>query len=332
MTRTELLNAIAARTGDYRAGEIPAPTPQHVDRWVRQFPDASQEPILEEMSHILGKAYFAKSDVMSFLTAVATNTEKLTGANPSEFWRKANFLNIQLGGNSQRRMLSDFSAILQQQFGFTTDDCGSADGPFFYLDDLIFSGNRVRHDLEPWISSDRCPGRCNLHILTIAYHRGGQWFGGQRLAQCMKAAKKQVTITWWRCAEFEDRRRYTNESDVLRPISFPSDQFAQQYIQGLTKKGYPPEPRVPREPPYASPFFSSETGRQLMEREMISAGFRIREQCTMLPEVIRPLGFSGLQTLGFGAVVLTYRNCPNTCPPAFWAGQPWYPLFPRRTN
>jgi hypothetical protein len=39
-----------------------------------------------------------------------------------------------------------------------------------------------------------------------------------------------------------------------------------------------------------------------------------------------------LETLGFGSTLVTFRNCPNNCPLAFWAGYPWYPLFQRKTN
>ena len=39
-----------------------------------------------------------------------------------------------------------------------------------------------------------------------------------------------------------------------------------------------------------------------------------------------------LESLGFGSLVVTFRNCPNNAPLALWAGDPWYPLFPRRTN
>ena len=52
----------------------------------------------------------------------------------------------------------------------------------------------------------------------------------------------------------------------------------------------------------------------------------------MLPEAIRPLGFSLMKTLGFGSPVVSFNNCPNTAPLALWAGDPWYPLFPRRAN
>ena len=54
--------------------------------------------------------------------------------------------------------------------------------------------------------------------------------------------------------------------------------------------------------------------------------------CPYLKESARPLGFSLLKTLGFGATVVTHRNCPNNCPLALWAGDPWYPLFRRKTN
>lgn len=333
MTRTELLRAIAARTTDYRTGEIEPPTLDHVERWVRQFPAQSQDAVLKEMLHVLGKAYFAKADVTTFLNALAVKTEKLTGANPKEFWQKANFLNIQRGGNSQRQMLHDFSAVLQQQVGLTVEQCGHPDGAHFYLDDVVFSGNRVRHDLEPWIADPNgCPKNCRLHIVTIAYHSGGQWFAEKRITNAAQAAGKTISVTWWRCVVFEDRKSYINRSDVLRPTCFPTDATAQAYIKQLTDAGFPPIPRIAQTPPYASPFFSSEQGRQLLENEMLAAGFSIKTRCPRLPDIIRPLGYSGLQTLGFGSVIVTHRNCPNTNPPALWAGDPWYPLFARRTN
>jgi hypothetical protein len=39
-----------------------------------------------------------------------------------------------------------------------------------------------------------------------------------------------------------------------------------------------------------------------------------------------------LETLGFGSLIVTFRNCPNNAPLAFWVDSPWYPLFPRTTN
>ena len=278
------------------------------------------------MNHVLDKAYFSKSKVTSFLNTLASNTAKLTGTQPADFWRKANFLNIQRGGNSQRHMLMEFSSALQRHYGLTIEQCGSPDGEYFYLDDVVFSGNRVRHDLEPWIA-EACPNSCKLHIICIAYHSGGQWFAGNKIADAARAAGKTVRVTWWSCVIFEDRKTYINRSDVLRPVAFPDDMLTQQYIRHLVDAGFPPIPRVITTPPYVSSFFSSEDGRQLLEREFLVSGVSIRSRCPRLPDTIKPLGYTGLKTLGIGSVIVTHINCPNTCPPALWAGNPWYPLF-----
>jgi hypothetical protein len=79
-------------------------------------------------------------------------------------------------------------------------------------------------------------------------------------------------------------------------------------------------------------FFSCEDGRHLLEQEFLKAGAKIRSLCPHLNKYQRPLGNMVLETLGFGSLFVTFRNCPNNCPLAFWAGDPWYPLFPRKTN
>jgi len=99
----------------------------------------------------------------------------------------------------------------------------------------------------------------------------------------------------------------------------------------LNSLGYAHEKRTKG---YTAPngVFSGEAGRAVLERVLLKAGVRIRSMCPYLKETARPLGYSFLKTLGFGATVVTYRNCPNNCPLALWAGQPWYPLFRRNTN
>jgi hypothetical protein len=78
--------------------------------------------------------------------------------------------------------------------------------------------------------------------------------------------------------------------------------------------------------------FSDDAGRQLLEQEFLKAGARIRMMCPNLNVNQRPLGNTLLDTLGFGSMIVTFRNCPNNAPLALWVGHPWYPLFPRATN
>ena len=51
--RDDLLASIAATTADYREGDLPPSTPEHVERWINQFDAGVQLPILREMDHVL---------------------------------------------------------------------------------------------------------------------------------------------------------------------------------------------------------------------------------------------------------------------------------------
>lgn len=324
--RKALLTSIASTIADYRQGDIPTPDADHVDTWIKQFDASVQDPILIELDHVLRKTYIRRSSVERFLAGVLT-AKKLVGDDPCEFWRKANFLDIQRGGNSQREMLAMFDALLQKTCGLSLDACGSDGGPHIYLDDVSFTGNRIRTDISGWIQSS-APQTSKVHVAVIGLHRGGQWYAGNEIEKAADTAGKTFDITWWRCLEIEDRRRYVADSDVLRPSLIPNDAAVQAYAQALR---HPPVLRTGNGVGDNS-FFSSDAGRNLLEQEFLKAGVYIRSICPNLNEYQRPLGNMVLQTLGFGALIVTFRNCPNNCPLAFWVDDPWYPLFPRKTN
>lgn len=71
--RKELLDNVATIIGDYRKGEITAPNAPHVDTWVKQFPQAVQEPILAELAHVFSRTYFNKKSVQEFLAGVISS-------------------------------------------------------------------------------------------------------------------------------------------------------------------------------------------------------------------------------------------------------------------
>lgn len=325
--RNRLLQAIAGTIADYRAGEIPQPTPAHVDRWIKQFAGPVQEPILAEMEHVLARTYLPKTKVESFLTMVASNP-KLATDDPCTFWRDVKFLDIQGGGNSQRDMLTLFSTALHARCSFSTTQCGGPTSTtFVYLDDVIFTGNRVLKDITSWISS-AAPATAHVHVVTMGLHSGGQYYARGKIASAAKAAGKSITLTWWRAIEIEDRNTYTDTSDVLRPMAIPNDPPTQAYVQGL---GYAPTLRNPGNVG-GKGFFSSEQARNLLEQEFLKTGVRIRSICPNLGIYQRPLGNMILKTTGFGSMIVTFRNCPNNAPLALWVGNPWYPLFARKTN
>lgn len=329
--RSDLLESIASTIKDYRAGDIAEPTPAHVDKWVTQFDKTTQVPLLREMDHVLKNTYLNRRMVNTFLSKLVNN-KKLAGEDPCSFWVKTHFLEIQKNGHSQEEMLELFGENLQQQCGINIEDCGKAGGNYIYLDDVMFSGNRVGNDLAPWIA-ENAPAKATVHIVVAAIHTSGEYLVGTRLKKAIAESGKTIELKYWRALTIENRKYYKNDSGVLWPIVAPEDP-ATSYYMALPHK-FPLQFRTVGGK--LGPF-SSEEGRQLLEREFLIAGVRIRALSQHPKDILRPLGFSPFG-VGFGSMIVTFRNCPNNCPLALWWGEPeatsgpfhWYPLFPRKT-
>ena len=323
--RTDLLNSIADTIADYREADLEAPTPEHVDEWAAQFDTTAQVPILREMDHVLKKTYFSQDRTRNFMAGLF-ETKKLVGDAPCTFWKGVKFLDIQGAGASQKEMVALFSKVLKKNCGFTVNDCGADPHTFVYLDDAIFSGARVRNDLAAWIANE-APEEANLHVIVIATHAGA-YYNKNKIKEARRVSGKKIEISWWDAIKLENRKRYTDSSDVLRPVSIPSEPAVQAYTSALR---YSPQLRNAGQVGNIG-IFSSDAGRQILEQEFLKVGVYIRERCPNLNEYQRPLGNMVLETLGFGSLIVTFRNCPNNAPLALWAADPWYPLFPRTTN
>lgn len=333
--RVQLLSSLAMTIADYRAGELPSPTPDHINRWVRQFTGEVQVPLLRELDHVLKETYFTRKFVQEFLDNLVRN-EKLAGDNPCKFWKRAELLEIQQNGNSQSEMLELFAESLRKQCDLTLSDCTGTGSQYIYLDDVLFSGSRIGNDLSAWITDD-APQKAKVHIIVIATHKLGGWQCIERLKKDAENAGKKIEFNLWCATSFENRRKYRDSSEVLWPASLPDDDQLKDYMAEEAR--FPFEPRKPGGK-LKTNIFSSEQGRQLLERELLLAGVRIWGFSQNPSRWVRPLGFSAFG-LGFGSTVVTFRNCPNNCPLALWWGDPeaseasplskWYPLFPRKT-
>jgi hypothetical protein len=322
-----LLASIAATIADYRVGQISVPDADHVRHWVNQFDAGVQLPILAELDHVLKKSYVSRAKFDEFINELIT-TEKLVGADACDFWQRVNFLSIQGGGGSQTELLGLFDQALQNACGLSSDQCGVPGGPFVYLDDVVYTGNRIRIDLTNWVPA--APAAVDLHVITMGLHSAGARYASDKIETAFRGAGKKVKITWWRVLQLENLNWKRNNSDVLWPKEIPNDHSVQAYVAAMTHK---PELRLGSDLGTLK-FFSSGDGRHLLEQELLMAGARVLGMCPYLAQnkYMRPLGNSVLETLGFGAVIVTFRNCANNCPLALWAGNPWYPLFPRKTN
>lgn len=330
--RDDLLASVASEIRTYRTEDLPEPTPEHVDRWLYQFTPTQQLPFLREFDYVIKQTFITRKNVEDFLRRLVTNQD-LAGKNPSEYWSSANFLNIQQNGQSQREMLRLFSKCLEDEYGQDLEDCGEIGGDYIYLDDVIFSGNRVGSDLEAWIM-DFAPQSATIHVIVMAYHTLGQYLASQKLRRAFDSSGKKITIKYWRLLEVENQKANKDSSEVLWPTEVPDVVEVKSYMELPSR--FPFEPRQPCTKPLWP--FSSETGRQVLEDEFLIAGAKIWAKSVNPKPSMRPLGFSPFG-VGFGSMIATYRNCPNNCPLAMWWGDPeaisgalhWYPLLQRET-
>lgn len=330
--RDNLLASVADTIKTYRDGELAQPTSAHVERWVSQFTPANQLPFLREFDHVIKQSFLTKDTVSGFLNNLVTN-ESLAGKNPKAYWGHANFLNIQKAGQSQKAAVSLFADALQQKCGLDLSKCGAAGGDYIYLDDVLFTGGRVATDLQAWIAG-QAPANAVVHVILMALHTSGHYYiTSNRLKKAITASGKDIRIRFWRLVELKNQKNQKDVSDVLWPAVVPADAAVQAYVNA--EKNYP---LAIRKSGGALGVFSSEAGRQLLESEFLIAGVKIRSRIQSPKDFIRPLGFGNFG-VGFGSLLVTYRNCPNNCPLALWWGDPeatsgalhWYPLLSRKT-
>ena len=172
--REDRLRSIVEKISDYRLGEIEKRTPESVEDWVRQFPDTVQDPLLAALDHVLGKTYLSRDDFRNFLKGLMMTSKLSADRDPQDYWRRANVLDIQQGGSSQREIRRMFGEVLQEKHGFDVDDTGSPDGDFIYLDDCIGTGSRLRNDVCDWLGHE-APPKINLHVITPILYTGSRW-------------------------------------------------------------------------------------------------------------------------------------------------------------
>ena len=330
----ELLASIAEKTADYRAGELDAPTPKHVDRWISQFDADVRLSMLREVNYVLERTYYSKQEIENHVRGICALGKDLNDKEAKAFWRSTKILNIQKRGRSQADINEIFAEALREKFGLDIADCQGGDGRFVYFDDILFSGGRIQNDLKAWLE-DGAPEEGHVSIVLLVAHELGKWETEKKLKEAIAESGKDISFDIKTQITLENRKKYCDRADVFWPTKLPDD----EYDYNAVNKRFPFVPR----PPLATPtcnFFSSEAARQLLEKEFLLAGMKIRGFSNKTCEMMRPLGFSKYG-LGFGSTLVTYRNCPNNAPLALWWGDPhaapehpfskWYPLLPRRT-
>jgi hypothetical protein len=308
MSRKSTVASIATTIGDYRHGAVAPLDEKHIERWVSVFDDGVQLAILTELDHVLSRTYISHEAFSTFFSELITNQE-LVGDDPPAYWKRANFFNKQIRGGSQAELLKLFDGALQQHCGFGVTDCGSNDGPIIYLDDAVYTGMHVINDLKQVIPDAQNPAK--VILLIYAAHTQGLSYATSQLTSHFRAAGKKLEISCWCEKALENSAAI--DSDVLWPKSLPEHEPSKQYYASLTKK----ITLRSGDSVGKNALFSSAAGRHLLEQEFLKRGAVIKAENQNLKTYARPLGNVVLQSFGFGALIVTYRNCSNNCPLVF---------------
>jgi hypothetical protein len=331
MERFSVINSIVSRVSDYRVGDIDAFDYDHVERWIEQFADicdgSEQLIILQEIDRMLQKYYVSSKEAKAFIELVL-ETKELTGGFV-ENHREIEFLDIQRNGKSQKELLSLLDEVMEEKYNISRDDCNLTPKKYIYFDDCMFSGNTLIYDIKDWIE-DAVPNS-ELHFVFFGLYVKGLRYSNKKIKEW--ADEKNIKLTYWKIHEF-------GADQHCKPFVVTGDRLIDEYVATIDERyqgGLFRTSKINKEG-----LFSSENARNVVEKAFLRKGSYIITLPRNQKREMRPMGYDKLQTLGFGAMFVTYRNISNNCPLVLWWGDPsyddthplgnWYPLFLRKAN
>lgn len=334
-----LLSSLSHTITDYQTNGILYITPDHIDRWLSQFDAQDQLPILYEMDHIMKRFYFSRSRIKSY---ISNFIQKVISTNdPRTVLSHIQFISTRQSGDSQKMMFHLMEEVLLENYNLALDDIGKQETKIYvYLDDAIYTGNKLRYDSALQTTHSTLSHAKKLIIYVIAAHRSGLSYALNHV----RNSCENFSITSYCPFSIEDRRFAGSQLEVLWP-EYMANELIESYTGNLLDfdgkklsngKIFRDASNFPEK------LFSSSQGREIVERAFLLKGLEIIQRNKRKAPSMRPLGFMKLASLGFGTFFITYRNIANNCPLVLWWGDPnyspahpfgqWYPLFPRKTN
>ena len=313
---------------------------EHVVKWLEQFPQVHHKVILRELNNILEKTYFSRDRVKDIVFELLNDREVIIG-NIYDY----KFINPQILGGSQRDMLNLVDEVLDEQFNLTLEECGTEDSTsFIYIDDALYSGNRLRRDIEQWVESiDDITKVERLCVLFLAAHERNLKF----ILDTISKLLPETEISIWTEVSFKDDvKRSNNLFEAYLPIENEAyTDNAIEYVERVDNTRSDSQRQyIPLFRKYGTYFndqyFSNATNRNIVEKLFFEKGVSITNYAANPNPNMRAMGYDNSKTLGFGSYIITYRNIANNCPLVLWWGDltatsginNWYPLFPRITN
>lgn len=336
-SKVDLINSIVEIARDYEGADF---NKKHVEKWLDQFPIGYHNLIIKELHSILDKTYFSKNTVIKILKLLI-ESEQIFSQPIEEY----SFINPQVLGSSQKEILGLLNEVIQNNYGFSIEECGKENiTSYVYIDDAIYSGNRVIRDIQKWVSEiDDIDSISRVDIIVLALHNRNYNYVYEQIQRSLP----NTQIFFWRAIIFYDSLW---GSDGKFESYWPSFEMeyndqANQYIETVKEtRSEAQNKKIPllrnKGKLISDSYFTSPENRKLVEKIFFEKGVEILSYAANPNPNMRPMGYDNSKTLGFGSYFVTYRNIANNCPVVLWWGDlnasfginNWYPLFPRITN
>ena len=336
----QTISEIVSIIRDYRLGEISRPDNAHVLKWINQFLPEYRSTILAEMLNILKKRYISLENTEEAIRA-HFKSQEIFGDQPTESIQKAYYLDHQLYGESQASLVKMIKRIALSDYKVSpAEKVTSSTKTFIYWDEALFSGNRIKKDLEAFVEHYDITD-AKIHVIVIFSHSQGFNYLAERCFESLEQ-NRRVKVQLYRFVGINNSSN-PRKFGTLFPSGPGQNAIVRKYCDDVIAD------RLSNGGNYnlfrsfevdEDDLFTSKEGREIVEREFLRVGVELLGDYNP-EEKIKPLGFSQFRGLGFGGMVVTFRNIANNCPIALWfnkeeiytgsySGLDWYPLFPRK--
>ncbi|WP_339251797.1 hypothetical protein NSQ43_15930 [Sporosarcina sp. FSL W8-0480] len=302
----------------------------HVTKWLSQFPERYHEVIMREFVYIIGKIYVSKSQMINYVDSII-KSDKIFSDNSKDHY----FLNIQDTGTSQIDLLHILKDIIGDDSDFNIIESDEvAEGSYVYIDDVFYTGNRLKRDIERWVEQvDDITKVKKLDVIYYIVHTKNYSYIKEELKKILPYTeisiwyKKALSNNIKKLETYDaylpsDKYKFTSEATkYISEIDNERSEKQKQYIKLIRPDGLINN----------SKYFQSQEDRKLLEHLFFESGVKISE--LVANKSFKAMGYDYGLSLGFGSIVITYRNAPNNSPLVLWWGNStlnnWYPLFPR---
>lgn len=207
---------------------------KHVDIWIKQFPEEEREIVLTETDSLLSHNYISKSKIKDFFEKI-WDTKEIMGEAPIMSLSQIQFLDIQIKGHSQKRLINLLEEYYLKTKGVKINRCNNTNvKKYIYLDDCMYTGLTLIKDICNWIDNMNPNSYTQLDVILLGKYNGNvDYVNGCLIKKCNV---KGITVKIYSMYEYNNNFHYVPPYDVLWPQYMDDDEYVNAYVQYMEEQ------------------------------------------------------------------------------------------------